>query len=548
MVKKSLELSADRLSNCNIKTDKTDMKNITGFINKLGFISIGIGVFFPSCRQPDVSESSALKMGRNDKPNVLIINVDDLGFGDVGCYGATKVKTPNIDRLAKEGCRFTDAHSASAVCSPSRYALLTGQYPSRKDFWYPVFLKDTLVIDTTQMTIGRLMKEAGYTTAVIGKWHLGFGDEYPVDWNKKLKPGPLELGFDYYFGVPVLNSHPPFVYVENHRVVGLTPDDPMVYGQQAETRFFPEKFAMDAIGGGRAAHALYEDRRVGTTLKDTAVQWIRKHKDKPFFLYYATTNIHHPFTPAPRFIGTSEAGRYGDFIQELDWLVGEVLDVLDQEGLRDNTLVIFTSDNGGMLNQGGQDAWKAGHRLNNDLLGFKFEAWEGGHRIPFIARWPGMIAAGTESDELLCNVDMLATLAALTGHPLKEGEGPDSYNLLPAITGSPAMPIRDHLVISPAQKKNLAIRKEEWIYISSQDGGGFSGTKIGEHTLGGAAAHLLTGQVNSDIQHGKLKAGALAAQLYNLKIDPDQTTNVYNQYPEKAKELEALLEKVMLQQ
>ncbi|MDP7289664.1 MAG: sulfatase-like hydrolase/transferase, partial [Phycisphaerae bacterium] len=209
------------------------------------------------------------------KPNIVLINADDLGFGDLGCYGATKVKTPNIDRLAKQGRMFTDAHSASAVCTPSRYALLTGRYPFRnKGLWGPVMLRSPLVIDPKQLTLGKLMKDAGYSTACIGKWHLGFGDKTPVDWNKPLKPGPLELGFDYYFGVPVVNSHPPFVYVENHRVVGLTPDDPMVYRKRAATKAYPEKMGLDWIGGAKAAHQLYNDETVGATLTGKAVKWI----------------------------------------------------------------------------------------------------------------------------------------------------------------------------------------------------------------------------------------------------------------------------------
>lgn len=478
----------------------------------------------------------------DDKPNVLIINVDDLGYGDVGVYGATHVRTPNIDKLAREGRRFTDAHSASAVCSPSRYALITGKYPSRIDFWAPIFVKTPLVVDTAQMTVAKVMKDAGYATAIIGKWHLGFGTDSVINWNKPLKPGPLELGFDYYFGVPVLNSHPPFVYVENHSVVGLTPDDPMEYDKHAETRWFPEKFGLEAIGGGRAAHALYDDRMVGTTLKDKAIEWIKAHKSEPFFLYMATTNIHHPFTPAPRFIGTSDAGRYGDFIHELDWMVGEVLNTLEEEGVADNTLVILTSDNGGMLNQGGQDAWAAGHKLNNKLLGFKFDAWEGGHRVPFIARWPGKIPAGTESDALISNVDMLATMAALVDHPLEEDEGPDSYNILPALTGTPQEPIRDYLIISPSQKKNLSIRKGKWMYISAQGGGGFSDTEVGAHGFGGPAAFPFTGEVNSDIENGKIKEDAPPAQLYDLEADPYESKNVYNEYPEVVKELKDLLE------
>ncbi|QGY48028.1 sulfatase-like hydrolase/transferase [Maribellus comscasis] len=480
-----------------------------------------------------------------DNPNVIIINVDDLGYGDTGAYGATHVKTPAIDMLASEGRMFTDAHSASAVCSPSRFALITGQYPARIDLYEPIFLKSTLVIDTAQITIAKVMKSAGYKTAAIGKWHLGFTNDSVMDWNKELKPGPLELGFDYYFGVPILNSHPPFVYVENHHVVGLTPDDPLVYGKHAETCWFPEKFELDAIGGGRAAHALYDDRAVGTTLKEKAVNWIKKQKDKPFFLYLATTNIHHPFTPAPRFMGTSDAGRYGDFIHELDWIVSEIEKTLDEEGLTENTLLIFTSDNGGMLNQGGQDAWKKGHKMNGDLLGFKFDAWEGGHRIPFIARWPGKIQPESKTDELLCNVDLLATMAALVGYPLKDDEAIDSYNMLPALLNTNKKPIRDGMVISPSQKKNIAIRKGKWMYISAQGGGGFEASNVGEHMFGGPAAFPFTGEENSDIQNGSIKPDAPPAQLYDIIADPYEKENIYNEHPEIVRELKEQLEEVL---
>lgn len=477
------------------------------------------------------------------KPNVIIINVDDLGYGDVGAYGATKVNTPNIDRLAGEGKKFTDFHSASAVCSPSRYALITGQYPGRIDLWGALFLKTPLVVDTTQMTIGKIMKEAGYQTAAIGKWHLGWGSTSPVDWNKELRPGPLELGFDYYYGVPVLNSHPPFVYVENRKVVGLDPDDPLVYNKHSETRWFDEKWGMEAIGGGRAAHYLYDDRMVGTLLKDKAIEWARSHKKDPFFLYFATTNIHHPFIPAPRFIGTSEAGRYGDFIHELDWMVGDLLDMLDKEGLTENTLVILTSDNGGMLNRGGQDAYRAGHKINGDLLGFKFDAWEGGHRVPFIARWPGKIEPGTSSGQMLSNIDLLATMAEIVGYDLQKGEGPDSFSMLPALTENPKKPIRDFLIIAPNKKENIAIRQGKWIYISAQGGGGFEEENVGDHGFGGPAAFSFTGQVNSDIKNGEIKDNAPPAQLYNLEADPQQAKNVYNEYPKVVSKLEMLLKK-----
>lgn len=403
------------------------------------------------------------------------------------------------------------------------------------------------MIDPDRTTIADVMKHAGYSTAVIGKWHLGFGTESPIDWNTELKPGPLELGFDYYFGVPILNSHPPFVYVENYRVVGLTPDDPMVYGKHAETRWFPEKFGLEAIGGGRAAHALYDDRKVGTTLKDKAIKWITEHKEKPFFLYFATTNIHHPFTPAPRFIGSSQAGRYGDFIHELDWMVGELLETLEKENLVENTLLIFTSDNGGMLNQGGQDAYAAGHRMNDGLLGFKFDAWEGGHRVPLIIRWPGKVPAGAVSDALFSNVDFLATVADLTGYPLKENEGPDSFSMLPVITGSAIQTPREYLVISPNSPENISIRKGKWIYISGQGGGGFMGPNPGDHNFGGPAAFPFTGQKNSDIKNGKIIEDAPPAQLFDLEKDPAQSQNVYRKYPGVVKEMKSLLEKTLNQ-
>ena len=331
----------------------------------------------------------ALVATASNVPNIVVIFADDVGYGDIGCYGATHVQTPNIDRLARQGRRFTDAHSASAVCTPSRYALLTGQYPVRRgNLWGPVFLKSPLVIDPDRTTIADVAKDAGYSTACIGKWHLGFGAKAPTDWNADLKPGPLELGFDYYYGMPVVNSHPPFVYVENHRVVGLTGDDPFVYGQPAETRLFEEKFGIREIGGAQAAHALYDDEAVGTTLTGKAVEWIRAQWQGRRPLLFVFCNHQHPPSvhTRARFQGTSKAGPYGDFIHELDWIAGEVMQTLDETGVSDNTLVIFTSDNGGMLNRGGQEAWRRGHRMNGELFGFKFDAWEGGHRIPFIAQ------------------------------------------------------------------------------------------------------------------------------------------------------------------
>jgi len=482
----------------------------------------------------------SLASASDEPPNVVVIFADDLGYGDLSCYGATKLKTPQIDRLAAEGRRFTDAHSASAVCTPSRYALVTGEYPHRRGLSKPVFLKTGLVIDTEKQTIADLMKDAGYATACIGKWHLGFGERAP-DWNGELKPGPLELGFDYYYGVPVVNSHPPFVYVENHRVVGLVPDDPFVFGKKAKTREFFEKMGLDQIGGADAAHALYDDEAVGTKLTEKSVEWIKTRGKEPFFLYLATTNIHHPFTPAPRFLGTSDCGPYGDFVHELDWMVGEIMKTLEAQGVANNTLVIFTSDNGGMFNVGGQDAWDAGHRLNGDWLGFKFGAWEGGHRVPFIARWPGQIEAGSTSDQLISNIDLIATLAALTDTELRPGQGRDSVNILPALVGDPQESLRDHLVLAPSKPANLSIRKGKWIYIGAQGSGGFTGAKRGGHAFGGPAAITYAGYENSDIANGRIKPDAPPAQLYDLEADPKQAQNLYRKHPEVVEELSGLL-------
>ena len=420
-------------------------------------------------------------------PNIVLIYADDIGYGDLSCYGATHVNTPNIDRLAKQGRRFTDAHSASAVCTPSRYALLTGRYPARNDLWGPLSLRSPLVIDPDRTTLADVVKRAGYSTACIGKWHLGWQSEAPTDWNKALKPGPLELGFDYYFGMPTVNSHPPYVFVENDRVVGWEPDDPFVYGETAETRKFEEKHGLNLIGGAKKAHSMYDDEMVGTKLAEKATNWIseKSKSDEPFFLYLATTNIHHPFTPAVRFKGSSKAGRYGDFIHELDWIVGEVTKSLEENGCAENTILIFTSDNGGMLNKGGQEAYRLGHHQNGELFGFKFDAWEGGHRVPFIIRWPGKVAADSNSNSLISSIDMLATVAELTGQTLKDDEGPDSVSILSAFTGKPNGVVRKELLISPFRAKNLSLRQGDWMYISGQGGGGFTAPNVGDHTFGG---------------------------------------------------------------
>ncbi|OUW19303.1 MAG: arylsulfatase [Opitutales bacterium TMED158] len=475
-------------------------------------------------------------------PNVVLINADDLGFGDTSCYGARLVRTPHIDRLAREGRRFTDAHSASAVCSPSRYGLLTGRYPHRDNFWGPISPKQGLTIDPSLPTLPKLFQDSGYDTAIVGKWHLGFGSDEP-NWNGDLKPGPLELGFDSYFGIPAVNSGPPFVYVENHRVIGLDPADPFEFGKESVTRKIPEKGGYKNIGGADAAHRLYVDEEIGTTFAKRAVEWIHdRDAETPFFLYLATTNIHHPFTPAPPFVGASDCGLYGDFIHELDWMVGQVLDAIEQTDSADNTLVIVTSDNGGMLHVTGQEAWQMGHRSNGKLLGYKFGAWEGGHRVPFIARWPGKIPPNTTSDYLLSQIDLFATCAAILGKSVDSTSEIDSLNQLETLTGDPGKSIRQSLVITPNSPKHLSYRKGDWVYIPQQGSGGFQGKKPGDHLLAGPAALEFGGRINSDVKEGKIRPGAPIAQLYDLANDPYQANNVYAQNPELVKALEQELQ------
>jgi len=507
------------------------------------------------CTSFGISKKQKFNKKLNNKPNIIVIYADDLGYGDVGCYGATKVQTPNIDRLATQGRMFTDAHSASAVCTPSRYSFLTGQYGWRVNSWGPMAYDQPMIIDVDRLTIPGMLKQHGYSTACIGKWHLGFGKEGLTDWNKELKPGPLEVGFDYYFGVPLVNSHAPFVYVEDHYVAGLDKNDPFVLRQENEAlppntdlprspvQVFPEKGGLERWSGAKDAHMLYRDEMVGTKLTEKSVEWLHAHneqkKDQPFFMYLATTNIHHPFTSHPRFKGTSQCGAYGDFIHELDWIVGQITKTLDDLKIADDTLIIFASDNGGMLNEGGKQAWKAEHKLNGELLGFKFGAWEGGHRVPFIARWPSHIPPATCSDQLICSIDMMATFSAILGHSLNPDQGPDSYNMLPALIGEPKRPIRDHLVMAPNESKNLAIRSGKWLYIGAQGSGGFHGN------VGGPGAIAWTKQTNSDITtNGKIREDAPDQQLYDLEADLSQTKNVIREYPKIAKKLKEMLNKI----
>ncbi len=328
------------------------------------------------------------------RPNIVFIMADDLGYGDFGCYGAKLMATPHCDRLAREGRRFTDAHSPHASCSPTRFGLLTGGYPWRERR-VPGALSAgaSYKLREGEHTVASLLRSAGYATACIGKWHLGTQRKQPIDWNAPLTPGPNNAGFDYYFGV--INSHnqAPFVLVENEKILGLKPGDRI------------------AIGGERnqtEGQRLRDEHALEATQAAKAVEFIEQNRDRPFFLYYPTAAIHDPYTPGKTWQGTSKAGVYGDYIQEFDWAVGEVLAALDRLKLAERTIVVVTSDNGA---QDGR-AKNFGHKCNGDLRGHKGTAWEGGHRVPFLVRWPGKVPAGTTSDETICHVD-------LHGHDLR---------------------------------------------------------------------------------------------------------------------------------
>lgn len=397
-------------------------------------------------------------LAATSKPNIVFIVADDLGFGDTGCYGATKIPTPNVDRLGRQGLRFTDAHATSATCTPSRYAFLTGQYPWRKAGTGILPGDAPLIIDPRHATLASILKNAGYHTGVVGKWHLGLGGPGGADWNGDIRPGPNELGFDYSFIMAATGDRVPCVYIENHRVSGLDPKDPIKVsyrkpvGDEPTGKEHPELLRMklsrghdgtivDGISrigfmtGGKAARWKDEDR--ADVLTGKAVDFIKQSANRPFFLYFATHDPHVPRVPHPRFVGKSGCGLRGDVIVEFDWCVGEIMATLDWLKLRDNTLIILTSDNGPVLNDGYADGSVKelnGHKPAGPLRGGKYSIYEGGTRVPFIVRWPGRVRPGV-SDALVCLMDLPASLAALTGGKIPPGDAPDSVNVLSALLG-----------------------------------------------------------------------------------------------------------------
>ena len=449
-----------------------------------------------------------------ERPNIVIILADDLGYGSLNSYGAdlSHIHTPNIDRLAKQGRRFTDANTPSSVCSPTRYGLLTGRYYWRTNQKHGVInTNDPLHIEVSRPTLGSLLKSVGYRTAAIGKWHLGYTNSRH-DFTQPLTPGPLDIGFDYHFAVPQNHGDAAGVYVRNREVLGLRSGLKIDAGKSPYGRDFMGIDAPQRV-----------DENVMDDLTTDAIGWLEKQVDEtPFFLYFAPVAIHFPYTPSEKTKGTSGCGLNGDWIHELDLSVGRILDTLDRKGIADDTLVIFTSDNGGVLMTEGQrpeaKAYRAGFRCNGEWRGRKHSIYEGGFRVPFLVRWPGRVQPGTVCDETINLVDMFATLASLIDQPVSPNEdvAGDSFNVLPAILGKPNEEQLRPSMIVHSPNGNYAIRSGLWKYIE------------------GIPSPALKKPPQRDELH---------AQLYNLQDDPGEQRNVINEHPEIVTRLATLLKK-----
>jgi arylsulfatase A-like enzyme len=454
------------------------------------------------------------------QPNILVILADDVGWGDAGCYGATLVKTPNIDRLAREGQRFENGHASAAVCTPTRYSLITGQYSWRNkaDGLNKGVAKGDapLLIPTTMTTAPGLLKQAGYRTALIGKWHLGFGLTKP-DFNQELRPGPLEIGFHEFFGIPATNDRIPTVFVRDYRVVGLDASDPIHYSfdkDEAKSQgMSPWAAGRNRIGwakGGKSAW--WKDTEIADTHTRECVQFIERNKDAYFCLLFAPHNVHAPAIPGPRFVGSSGLTPRADMLQELDASIGELLHTLDRLSLTNDTLIIYSSDNGAYVSD------EKGHKPTGPYRGKKSQLWEGGTRVPFIVRWPARIQPGVSTD-LASTLDAPATLCAAAGITLPKDALPDSFNLLPVMLGEKDAPKRDHLVLMSGNG-DLAIRSRQWKYIPdlSVADGWYAGKK-------------------------KAANAPKKAALYDLSKDPGEKQNLIQENPAEAQRLADLLAK-----
>ena len=491
----------------------------------------------PAAAKKSTSSSKRAKA----TPNVVIIYGDDVGYGDLGAYGAKLIPTPHLDKLAQQSLVFTDGHCSAATCTPSRFSLLTGIHGFRHGV--RVLPPDApMTIKPGMLTLPQLFKKAGYTTAVIGKWHLGLGDgKTPVNWNGEVKPGPGEIGFDYSFLLPSTNDRVPCVYLENHRVVNLDSKDPVYVGKKPENfqgtvypdgrknraamTYYPSSHGhnhsvINGIGrigqqwGGQSA--LWNDE----TMADEFVQQARRYlagqkTSQPFFLYFASQDIHVPRTPHPRFIGKSKLSYRGDAMVQLDWSVGAILAALEENGLADNTMVIFSSDNGPVYDDGYQDGTTVhtsteesdrGHDGSGPYRGGKYQIYEGGTRVPLIIRWPGKIKAG-RSTAMINQIDFLASFASMLGIALQPDQAMDSRNVFPALIGQDQ--VGTSVLLEEA--RGVALRQENWKYIPARS----------------------------------RKKKAQKAELYDLSKDPGEQNNVIDVHEQKARQMRALLDKLI---
>jgi arylsulfatase A-like enzyme len=493
---------------------------------------------------------AAKATGPQAQPNIIIILADDLGVGDMSCAGATTIKTPNIDRLAAEGVRFTQGYAPSATCTPSRYSLLTGEYAWRQKAKSNTILDGDapLCIEPGRPTLPAMLRRAGYHTGVVGKWHLGLGDgQNRVDFNGEIKPGPLEIGFDYCHIIPATVDRVPSVWIENHKVRNLDPADPIQVSYITNISDEPTGLArpdllkqsadkqhsctiingISRIGymkGGKSAR--FKDEELASTVVAKSIEFIERQKGQPFFLSIGLFEPHVPRVAEPPFVGTSGSGVRGDVIQQADWQVGEIMQTLERLKLTKNTLVIFSSDNGPILFDGYYDRSVEdlnGHQPTAGLRGWKYLTFEGGCRVPFIARWPQQIKPRV-SDQLFSLVDIYTTLAKIVGQKIPAHTAPDSLDLSTVLLGKTKKNLRNNTVLHGIG--GLALRQGEWKYIPAT----------------GAAGGMGSGANASDARFAA--ANILEPLLFNLDTDPNETTNIIAQHPKQAQELAKQLETI----
>lgn len=502
------------------------------------------------------AHSSAEPEKLRSKPNIIIILADDLGAGDLSCAGATKIKTPNIDRLAAEGVRFTQGYAPSATCTPSRFSLLTGEYAWRQSAKKNTILDGDapLCIEAGRLTLSAMLRQAGYQTGIVGKWHLGLGDgQTKVDFNKEVKPGPLEVGFDYCHIIPATVDRVPSVWIENHKVRNLDPSDPITVSYLTNisdeptglehpellTRYGADKQhactiinGISRIGYMKGGHsARFQDEELPKTVVAKSVEFIEKHQDAPFFLEVGLFEPHVPRVAAPPFVGKSGCGLRGDVIEQIDWEVGEIMKALDRLKLADNTLVIFSSDNGPILFDGYFDRSEEdlnGHQPTGGLRGWKYLTYEGGCRVPLIARWPKQIKPRV-SEQLFSLVDVYATLASIVGQVISADTAPDSLDMSNVLLGKTSKNLRSSSVLHGIG--GLALRQGDWKYIPATEkmkpGGMGSGANSADPRFAAATVP--------------------EPLLFNLAKDPNETTNLTAKHPDKAAELAKELKAIVAQ-